>query len=265
MNNINTLANLGETQNQTEQPNEWEKTMQDVPTFSQKETNITPKTTAEYESELRSINPNSETRKLEQIVADYKGNRSDFAKRGQYDETSPLPSRFEVICDSLENSPSMVEKYINEFQEWFQSDIGDEREKKYRALTHIRIIDGGIKYGENNEKYIEGTVRPYGAELLQKQIKAGKTVTESFSSLSEKEKEDRWNVIREEYREKLLEVQRYRKRDQKWQLENSQNNTEKALTNETAEYNGYNETTALPDQGPNAYSPLFNEYPTNPF
>ena len=190
-------------------------------------------------------------------------------------EDLPLPSRFELIRSWVEDStPSETGKHIDQIKEWLISDDGDDKEKRYRALMRVRL-SGGIKRwerhggfrGEIEKSSIHETLVPYN--IARSGFDRSKFMSPEYSALSDEEKAKKWEEAKVEYVELLKKERAERKRrEEEWAAKRAEAK-QSTGANKKPEWSDDEqrpiETTSLPDQGPNALSPLFNEYPMDPF
>ena len=190
-------------------------------------------------------------------------------------EDLPLPGRFELVRSWIEDSHlDETRKHIDQIKEWLISDDGDDKEKRYRALMRVRL-SGGIKRwerhggfrGEMEKSSIHETLVPYN--IARSGFDRSKFMSPEYSALSNEEKAKKWEEAKVEYVELLKKERAERKRrEEEWAAKRAEAKQSTSV-NKKSEWSDDEQKPAemmsLPDQGPNPFSPLFNEYPMDPF
>lgn len=179
----------------------------------------------------------------------------------------PLPSRFELVKSWIEgDSVEDVKEHADLIKEWLANDDGDDKEKRYRALTRVRLGGPMLRWGRRGafdklEKsaVVDGTAIPYN--LAWSGFYKDKLMSPKYSSLSDEDKKKKWEEAGSQYIDKIKE-DRKKEIDKKEAVKAHGESLKK-------EGNAHDErkpieTSSLPNQGPNPMSPLFNEYPMDP-
>ena len=182
-------------------------------------------------------------------------------------EELPLPSRFDLMKNLIDGDYSCkAGEYADLIKAWLESDDGDDKEKRYRAFMRVRLDGPGIKRweldrsGRLKEARIYKTLRPYSL----KDVSFDDTLSSKYSALSDGEKAKRWQEAEEGCIAYLKE--RRKLREQRGEAASAANVSGNGLKKETNnDEQKPIESSSLPDQGPNSFSPFFNEYPMDPF
>ena len=201
---------------------------------------------------------------LESALAEYEPSRD-----GQMSERGELVRKW--LKDAMESDPTKADLIID----WLKSDDGDDLEKRYRALTRVRLSDkfARLRVAWDKES-LEKTsvdcmripiyVRSSDRQVFVDKLKSGEA-SQEFAELSDEEKEKRWKEAIEAERQRVLDeedkrIQRAGARRSEGETgiaDQSPKSSSESTDSETSEgYQGWKEPTSLPDQGPDLTDPI---------
>ncbi len=231
-----------------------------------------------------------ENEKTIYINRERKNKIEDFSREQDYVER-----RLETAISNYEPSSEgqmsgrgdLVRKWINGGEEadpnnadliidWLRSDDGNDMEKRYRALTRVRLSDQFSRFRaeRGNESLRQEPVNcmripiyahAQGRQEFVDKLRSGE-LSSGFAELSNEEKESRWKEAEEAERQRALDKKAERERRETSKrikqettiFDHLEESGSSKSTNErtTEEYQGQQESTSVPNQDPDLTDPL---------